>query len=185
MASQLQNRLVGSIILIALAVIILPELFDGKPQQQQETFETIPLQPDVDVAEQAVEPIPERELPPSLDTVETIEIDAEEAPELSDESIAASRESAASRTQPTATPLDEPGWVIQLGVFSNQASVERLLKQLREAGYSAYAQPIRTSSGNASKVLVGPSLVKSELEATLPKLQQLTGLKGQLRRYEP
>ena len=184
MASQLQNRLVGSIILIALAVIILPELFDGKPQQQQESFETIPLQPEVEVAEQAVQDIPARDLPPSLDTIETVEIDAEEAPQLSEQNIAESRQEVA-QNKPTQAAVTEPGWVIQLGVFSNQASVERLLKQLREAGYTAYAEPIKTSSGPASKVLVGPSLVKSELEQLLPKLKKLTNLNGQVRRYEP
>ena len=184
MASQLQNRLVGSIILIALAVIFLPELFDGKPQQQQESFETIPLQPEIDVAEQAVTEIPAGELPPSLDNIETVEIDADDAPELSEENIAQARNEA-TNTAPTQAQLDEPGWVIQLGVFSNQASVERLLKQLREAGYAAYAEPIKTSSGSASRLLVGPSLVKSELELMLPKLKKLTNLNGQLRRYEP
>ncbi|CUA83576.1 SPOR domain-containing protein [Pseudidiomarina woesei] len=184
MASQLQNRLVGSIILIALAVIILPELLDGKPQQQQESFETIPLQPEVEVAEQAVQEIPARDLPPSLDNIETVEIDAEEAPQLSEQNIAESRQEV-EQIKPTQAAVTEPGWVIQLGVFSNQASVERLLKQLREAGYTAYAEPIKTSSGPASKVLVGPSLVKSELELMLPKLKNLTNLNGQLRRYEP
>lgn len=184
MASQLQNRLVGSIILIALAVIILPELFDGKPQQQQESFETIPLQPDVEVAEQAVQAIPDSQLPPTLDDIETVEIDADEAPQISAERIAESRDQVRDE-KPTQAAITEPGWVIQLGVFSNQASVERLLKQLREAGYAAYAQPIKTSKGPASKVMVGPSLVKTELEAALPKLKKLTDLNGQLRRYEP
>lgn len=61
MASQLQNRIVGSVILIALAVIILPELFDGKPQQKQESFEAIPLQPEVEVAEVPAKSVPQQE----------------------------------------------------------------------------------------------------------------------------
>lgn len=181
MASQLQNRIVGSVILIALAVIILPELFDGKPQQQQESFETIPLQPDIDVAEQAVQQVPEANLPQRLDTVETLEIDAEQAPQVTADATATNSQP---RT-PSQTALTEPGWVIQLGVFSNQASVDRLLKQLQEAGYPAYAEQIQTRNGRASKVMVGPSLVKSELERDLVALQKLTQLKGQLKRYEP
>src|SRR5690554_6882233 len=177
MASQLQNRIVGSVILIALAVIILPELFDGKPQQQQETFETIPLQPDIEVAEQAVQQVPESELPRTLANVETLEIDAEQAPQLD-------ADATPSKSQPRApsqTALTEPGWVIQLGVFSNQASVERLLKQLQAAGYPAYAEQIQTRNGPANKMLVKPSLVKSELEQDLPALKKLTQLNGQLK----
>lgn len=179
MASQLQNRIVGSVILIALAVIILPELFDGKQQQQQESFESIPLQPDIEVAEVPVRAVPEAELPASLEDVETLELSADDAPEIAAEA------SPKQPSSPTNESLQQPGWVIQLGVFKNQASVERLVKQLREAGYPAYQEVVQTADGERTKLLVGPGLVKSELEADLPKLKQLTELNGRVMRYQP
>ncbi|WBM71842.1 cell division protein DedD [Buttiauxella sp. WJP83] len=45
MASKFQNRLVGTIILVALGVIILPGLLDGQKKHYQDEFAAIPLVP--------------------------------------------------------------------------------------------------------------------------------------------
>ncbi|WP_258406488.1 cell division protein DedD [Shewanella spartinae] len=44
-SSQFQNRLVGIIVLVALGVIFLPDILDGKKQHQEEQFAEIPLRP--------------------------------------------------------------------------------------------------------------------------------------------
>jgi DedD protein len=41
--SQFQNRLVGTIVLVALGVIFLPDLLDGKQRKVEEVFTEIPL----------------------------------------------------------------------------------------------------------------------------------------------
>ena len=51
MASKFQSRLVGTILLVALGVIFLPDLFDGKKQHYQEQFASIPLQPEFEADE--------------------------------------------------------------------------------------------------------------------------------------
>lgn len=45
MASKFQNRLVGTIILVALGVIVLPGLLDGQKKYYQDEFASIPLVP--------------------------------------------------------------------------------------------------------------------------------------------
>lgn len=45
MASKFQNRLVGTVILVALGVIILPGLLDGKKKHYEDEFASIPLVP--------------------------------------------------------------------------------------------------------------------------------------------
>ncbi|PIJ51504.1 cell division protein DedD [Erwinia sp. OLTSP20] len=45
MASKFQNRLVGTVIIVALGVIILPGLLDGKKKHYKEEFAAIPLVP--------------------------------------------------------------------------------------------------------------------------------------------
>lgn len=45
MASKFQNRLVGTIILVALGVIVLPGLLDGQKKYYQDEFAAIPLVP--------------------------------------------------------------------------------------------------------------------------------------------
>jgi DedD protein len=44
-ASKFQNRLVGTIILVAVGVIVLPGLLDGKKKHYKEEFAAIPLVP--------------------------------------------------------------------------------------------------------------------------------------------
>lgn len=46
MSSQFQNRLVGTVVLVALGVIFLPDLLDGKKDKVQEEFAEIPLRPE-------------------------------------------------------------------------------------------------------------------------------------------
>ncbi|MGE9552830.1 cell division protein DedD [Erwinia amylovora] len=45
MASKFQNRLVGTVMIVALGVIILPGLLDGKKKHYKEEFAAIPLVP--------------------------------------------------------------------------------------------------------------------------------------------
>lgn len=182
MASPLQNRIVGSVILIALAVIILPELLDGKPRQQQEQFEAMPLQPDVAVEAAAVARIPTSEdFSSGPELAEPVELTAENAPNISTNDEATPSLAKA----PTKASLAEPGWVIQLGVFSNQESVDRLINQLQQAGFPAYREATQSNGRALTKLLVGPSLVKSELEQQLPQLKKLTQLNGTIIRFEP
>lgn len=53
MASALQNRIVGSIVFIALIVIFLPDLLNGKKNDYQDTIQSIPPSPKV----KPIEPI--------------------------------------------------------------------------------------------------------------------------------
>ena len=47
MSSQFHNRLVGTVVLVALGVIFLPDILDGKKDRQEEQFSEIPLRPTV------------------------------------------------------------------------------------------------------------------------------------------
>lgn len=47
MSSQFHNRLVGTVVLVALGVIFLPDILDGKKDHQEEQFSEIPLRPTV------------------------------------------------------------------------------------------------------------------------------------------
>ncbi|MGO2569383.1 MAG: cell division protein DedD [Serratia proteamaculans] len=64
MASKFQNRLVGTVILVALGVIILPGLLDGKKKHYEDEFAAIPLVPKAgDVEENDVLPPVSQPLP--------------------------------------------------------------------------------------------------------------------------
>lgn len=48
MASKFQSRLVGTIILVAVGVIVLPDVLDGKKLHYKEEFASIPIKPELD-----------------------------------------------------------------------------------------------------------------------------------------
>lgn len=63
MASKFQNRLAGTIVLVAVSVIVLPNLLDGQKKKYQEDFAAIPLVPKLSdhldkSALQPIEPLP-------------------------------------------------------------------------------------------------------------------------------
>nr|WP_208757855.1 cell division protein DedD [Yersinia aleksiciae] len=63
-ASKFQNRLVGTIILVALGVILLPGLLDGKKKHYEDEFAAIPLVPkpgdsqEIDAVPPVSQPLP-------------------------------------------------------------------------------------------------------------------------------
>jgi len=185
-ASQLQNRLVGTVILVALAVIILPDLLDGKKRQQTQDYETIPLQPQTEVAQQQVEMPDTDGVPQPKSRQLNLAITAEDAPEVSAEEAEAFQGTAEPReAQPQDSQVEKTAWVIQLGVFRNADSVDRLVQRLQQEGYKAYAEKVPTDSGVLTKLMVGPSSAKDNLEQELTQLNELTKLQGKVLQYQP
>ena len=187
MASPLQNRLVGTIILVALAVIILPDVLDGQKAETVEEFETIPLQPEQQANLQQPEALPEetkQQLQQQADadrgSNDSLSADADSVAPVSEEKVQAQGLEAPPR-EPQEFAADGNAYVIQLGAFSQAASVEKIVQQLKEKGYAAYSQ----RSGNLTKLMVGPDTSKAELEKQLPLLKELTGLSGKVLTYNP
>ncbi|MGM0481096.1 MAG: SPOR domain-containing protein [Pseudomonadota bacterium] len=189
MASPLQNRLVGTLILVALAVIILPDVLDGEKAETVEDFESIPLQPEQSAALQQPQPITDEVVEQlakqpmaeaSLDSEQALSATAESAGELESDAMDNEQLQVPSR-QPQEFAADGKAFVIQLGAFSNQQSVEQLVAQLQQKGFAAYSEP----SGQLTKLLVGPDTSQAELEKQLPVLTELTGLEGKIIPYQP
>lgn len=199
MTSALKNRLVGTIIVVALVVIFLPDFLDGKKQTNKEPFATIPVSPPI---KPIVEPEPfpsERVAKASqqpISVTNDVALDDDPSTDVAqDESIASepvapqmnSNDSLAIQTvidTPDSSSVDDAGWVIQLGSFRHEKNVRSLLNKLEKAGYRAFSRRINTSSGPLTKVFVGPDLDKKKLEAALPHLRELTDLKGKVTTFK-
>lgn len=189
MASKFQSRLVGTIILVAIGVIFLPDLFDGKKQHYQEQFASIPLQPET-TAEVEYETIPapefaEVDLPPEPVTVV---IDEPQQEEVTAEAIEKANQPLKVEPQSITEPKvgnQDTAWVVQLGVFRNFDNANQLVERLRKAGYQAHVFPKQPQQGDLARVVVGPDVSKQKLSADIKKLEELTGLKGRLVRFNP
>ena len=192
MASKFQSRLVGTIILVAIGVIFLPDLFDGKKQHYQEQFASIPLQPETtDEVEYETIPAPEFaevDLPPEPVTVVVDEPQQEAQVEVTAEAIEAANQPLDVEPQPVTEPKagnQDSAWVVQLGVFRNFDNANQLVGRLRKAGYQAHVFPKQPQQGDLARVVVGPDVSKQKLSGDIKKLEELTGLKGRLVRFNP
>lgn len=149
----LKQRLVGAIVLIALAVIFLPMLLDGSGGPEQ-------LQVGVDIPEPVEAPESGFEQP---------DVESELAAGASaSQGGAGSGESAGTAT------ADEPavtGWVVQVGSFSKEANAMVLRDRLQDKGFAAFV-----SSGSADgkpvwRVQVGPFPEESEARDIARRLE--------------
>lgn len=202
MSSALQNRLVGTVILVAVAVIFLPDLLDGKKESTQNLFVELPSKPSVKKV-LAPEPFDSKKVQQGASR--QIEIVNETAID-DDTEITKAVDSTASKTSSQSLPVDKSenevpvsslaqetviddkqpkllasaGWVVQLGSFRHQKNVRELLTKLENSGYRAFSRPVQTSSGLLTKVFVGPELQKDKLEKILPHLKEITALQGRV-----
>jgi DedD protein len=200
--SALQNRLVGTVIIVALAVIFLPDLLDGKKQTKQDIQVSIPKVPEVLSMQQpsevdmealnqqaqitasieletAVDDEPSTELESSRPTM-NIQTTNNSSSELNMQPQNPNA-SLANQTQILiADPQDSAGWVVQLGSFRHQKNVRELINVLEKAGYRTFSRPVQTPSGELTKVFVGPEIEQEKLKMALPHLNEITKLKGRL-----
>jgi DedD protein len=196
MNSALQNRLVGTIIVVALVVILLPEWLDGEKQENTQSFAEVPPRP----AELVIEPVddfPQQTLEAQtnrpVEIVDEVALDDpnNEAPEalnqVPEPEVTTSNVSETTSPASSAEPeidIKESAWVVQLGSFRYEKNVNELIATLKNAGYRAYSQPVRTKVGVLNKVFVGPELERQKLEQALPHLHELTKLKGKITAFE-
>ncbi|WP_039058802.1 cell division protein DedD [Enterobacter sp. Bisph1] len=118
MASKFQNRLMGTIVLVALGVIILPGLLDGQKKHYQDEFAAIPLVPkpgdrdEPDMMPAATQALPAQ---PPEGAAEEVRAGDAAAPSLASSRLAANGSPEAVITsppteqpKPKAKPADKP-----------------------------------------------------------------------------
>lgn len=183
MSSPFQRRLVGTIILVAIGVIVLPDVFDGKKKHYQEEFASIPIKPELskDVEQFEIqEPVDfDAELPG-----EPVEVTIESSEAEPEKEVLTIVEK---KPAPETKKIDyaKSAWIIQLGVFRNADNAQNLALKLRKQGFQAHTFPKEPKKGDLVRVAVGPDVSKPDLEKQLPKLKEITGLNGQLLKFSP
>jgi DedD protein len=200
LSTPFQNRLVGTIIVAAVAIIILPDLLDGNKKTYQDEFEKIPPPPKVEFVK-TTRTFPQEKLAKidneklsdesALDVTLSLNNTKSKTGDLSKEAIliadaAKSEEKIAfSKINLLEKSVLKQAWVVQLGSFRHKKNVAQLLIKLKDNGYTAFTKPIKTKSGKLIKVFIGPELIKRSLEKKIPALKKLTGVQGKIARFNP
>lgn len=196
MASKFQSRLVGTIILVAVGVIVLPDVLDGKKLHYKEEFASIPIKPELDSDVEnfeILEPVEDDiALPDS--PVEAVVQESEEPqvavskPQPEPEPVAQQEETKqpeqveiAARPVVEKNQYEDSAWIIQLMALKNHDNAVALVADLQKRGYQAHTK----QENEFTRVIVGPDVSKSKLERQVQELQKITGSKGQLLKFKP
>jgi len=203
-----KQRMVGALVLIALAVIFLPMLF-SRQDETRRVHVDVPATPQAPVTSQVQvepvavpepqtlpqEPVPsDEELaqpPASSKAVPTTTVTPSAATTLPIPAPAAkpaptpAPAAAAKPATPDTSRVDANGlsvsWSVQLASLSNRASADSLQKSLRSQGYNAY---IRSADG-MNRVFVGPLIERAEADRLRDQLSKQQKLKGFVVRFQP
>ncbi len=69
-------------------------------------------------------------------------------------------------------------WVVQVGVFSDEANAEKLVFRLRDAGYRAMSQAERSAERTVYRVRVGPEVSREAADRLRDRLEAEQGIRG-------
>lgn len=207
--SAYKQRMVGALVLVALAVIFLPMLFSRQDEERQVVVEA-PAAPQAPAVPQVqVEPVvvPEPQALPEEEPVPTDEeVAAQQAPSMPVQpsvpvvkpapTVAA--KPAAPAPKPVAPQPAAPGkpdvgqsridpnglpisWSIQVASLGSREGADALQKKLRSQGYNAY---IRSADGK-NRVFIGPLIERAEADRLRDLLDRQQNLKGFVTRFQP
>ncbi|MEZ5504863.1 MAG: SPOR domain-containing protein [Gammaproteobacteria bacterium] len=201
-------------VLISLAVIFLPLVFDGQQQRIDTAPYAIPEKPVISIVAPDVKPL-EQAVAEHVQAVSAVQADKAAQESQGDQfdhqpvSVAPSEESpaVASASPDKATeaylvqekkvdqelqgkPVEQTvdlaeAWMIQVGAFSSRDNAMGLQDKLKASGYPAF---VRTSKGASSilyKVYVGPEIRRAHLESQKAELEAKFKLKALILKYIP
>lgn len=182
---SLKQRLVGAFVILSLAVIFLPMLFDKPHREGDAAVEQVPPKPmrETVVISRPTKPDYEKRVVvsggesnsklPALVAVQPkakASLDAEAGSQASPEiAIALKQNGAAEQSVESEKKVDPrivPAkvysnvWMVQLGTFSKQENAYALRDRLREIGVNGHTKPIK--SGSSTRVFAGPYVTKKE-----------------------
>ncbi|WP_416760218.1 SPOR domain-containing protein [Pseudomonas sp. BNK-6] len=206
-----KQRMVGALVLVALAVIFLPMLFSREDEQRHVTVEAPPAPQASTMPQVQVEPVvvpepqvlPQEPVPVEEPVVQQVAPSmsiAPSAPAVAPAPVVASKPAPAPKPAPVPAPaqpiavakpdtsqsrIDANGlsisWSVQLASLSSRESAENLQKTLRSQGYNAY---IRSAEGK-NRVFVGPLIERAEADRLRDLLGRQHNLKGFVVRFQP
>ncbi|MGE8497452.1 MAG: SPOR domain-containing protein [Pseudomonas sp.] len=192
----LKQRMVGALVLVALAVIFIPMLLSREDELRHVVVDApaMPQTPVMPTIEMQSVTVPEPEALPQEPIPEEGEVAA--APEVEQPPFAAAPPTPAPpAVAPAAPPKAEVpapssrldantlpvSWSVQLASLSSRPNAETLQKTLRSQGYNAY---IRTADG-MNRVFVGPLVERAEADRLRDLLNRQQKLNGFVVRFQP
>ena len=160
MDEKLKQRLVGAIAFSALAVILIPILFDEEVKNGSIAHQPIPEFPkafDVNIAK----------IPSQIEISEKIrqsKIDSRRSNNMAKKQVKA--------------------WVVQVGSFVEKINAVEIRDKLKKAGFLAFVETTDQIQGELFRVRVGPELNRERAEKMQERIEIEFDLKGIIVPYQ-
>lgn len=184
MTEQGRNRLVGAVILIALAAILLPMLFDGAGIERR----ALPEMVESPRAERSM--VTEARQETAVDDAEWMfleEIEARRADPAAS-ALPQQREVPPLDAAPDRPGLDATGlpeaWSVQVASFRELDNARGLRRKLNDDGFEAYLIPGGDGDTSLHRVSVGPRIDRAAAGRLREELKRRYDLDGFVVRFE-
>ncbi len=192
MEQRLKERMIGAIVLVAIAILLIPALLDGPGQETVRKD----LELDTGARSRTVELTLDGQAPkPAAREISAQQVKEPPSKEKPVEPPPAS--TAVAKTPPpktAATPKPEPpkpeppkpekevaraapatpaaagNWAAQVGSFAKESSASRITRELKAGGFDAYVSEIRQGGRTLYRVRVGPVVSRAEADALVARL---------------
>lgn len=192
-----KHRVIGAIILVAVAVITVPLILnknepaeqDVKPAGDTKTViaEVPHSAPPAPAPKPPVETTPMPSEPPSEISVTQPDIAPE--PPASAPTRAPTKAPTPDKAQApaqkskTAAAQGDKGWFVQVGTFSNPDNARALADKLKRKGYPASLESVRVEQTKVVRVRVGPYPQDAKAKTVQAEIQKGLGIRGIVRHY--
>ena len=193
MEAPLRYRMVGAIVLIFVAVLVLPWVFDGAGYESMQGLE----QPVPERPEFVMPQTPSAPVPAPIDQLAEQELDGEEVrmaeptpvpvPEAqrpADPAPAAptrstGQEAPRPRTPAATEPVpDAVGWAVQVGSFGREENAREQAQRLRAEGFPAFVERASANGRGVWRVKVGPRAQRDEALRLRDEVQRRMDVSG-------
>lgn len=203
MNEGLKQRIVGTVVLIAVAGIFLPMFLEFESPRPVDPATQIPPHPSIQPVE-----LPEPTRPTNVPQPKPVESaflpdyteqdDGGQADELqqtapptdSGATAGQNRTLVPKEPEKSAPPrLTEEGipeaWVLQVGSFREHTRAEVLMGNLRKDGFKAYIRSQQVGGAPVHRVFVGPDILKANALADKKTVDSKYGVNSLVRKFEP
>lgn len=191
---RLKERLVGAVVLTAVAVIFVPMVFEGRSESDQAPMArsqagfTSSILP-ADHPSRTVEVV---EVKPAVGPISAHDGPSQDlAPDRGSQVRGPNQNTGRSPKLPEAETLSDrasvdanpAGWVVQLASFSREVNAKTLRAKLVARGFGAFIEKTTTTGSSMYRVRVGPTSGRQQAQDLRAALQQAVSLQGVVVRY--
>ena len=194
---QARHRLIGATVLVVIAVVGFPLVFDTKPRDMAADIRIdMPERELVRASQPPVAPVPDKQalatqpVEEVVSTTDKTAVDNVATPDKTPVPATDSKatDSSKSKTSPgsdnapteskssdkteAAAPAAER-FIVQVGAYSDESKVKEVRAKLEKAGYTTYVHVAQTKEGKRTRVRIGPFATKQEAQKVVGKIKSL------------